>query len=142
VSSRHEIDLLDIDMSQILVIDDSEFDRRMITRAMKSTGEDLTFQELARGESAIETMKNFKPDVVLLDIRMPGIGGFEVLSRIKKRDEFSECKVIMVSGSHAAEDRTRAKMRGATAFYTKPHTKSDYETMAREIHGLYLSAAA
>lgn len=129
-------------MSQVLVIDDSEFDRRMITLAMKTADEDLTFMELSRGEKAIETMQAAIPDVVLLDIRMPGIDGFEVLDMIKRENIFCNCKVIMISGSCAEADRAMSKEKGASAYYTKPHSLLDYENMAREIHGLYLSAAA
>jgi len=129
-------------MSQILVIDDSEFDRRMITRAMKHADKNLTFFELARGENVIDTMRLVKPDVVLLDIRMPGIGGFEVLDRIKDDSSLGDCKIIMISGSCAETDKVKSKAGGAAAYYTKPNTKFAYETMAQEIHGLYLSTAA
>lgn len=70
-------------MPHILVIDDNEFDRRMVTKAMKSVADDLTYEELERGERALETIKSTLPDMVLLDIRMPGIGGFEALRRIR-----------------------------------------------------------
>ena len=129
-------------MPHILVIDDSEFDRRMVTRAMRSANRDLTFAELERGEKALETIQNTNPELVLLDISMPGIGGFEVLKRIRSDMQARDCKVIIISGSQAKADRDLAEETGANGFYSKPHTQCAYEEMAHEIHGKFLSAAA
>lgn len=125
-------------MPHILVIDDSEFDRRMVTKAMKAANENSTFAELERGEKALETIKDTNPDMVLLDIRMPGIGGFEVLRRIRSDRVVRDCKVVLISGSQAASDQDLAQKTGANAFYSKPHTVGDYERMAHDIYGRFL----
>jgi len=66
-------------VAHILVIDDSEFDRRMIMRALRRMDKSLGFEELNNGSGVLETLAQSRPDLILLDIRMPGPSGFEVL---------------------------------------------------------------
>jgi len=70
-------------VAYILVVDDSEFDRRMIMRALKRADKSIDFAELNNGSSVVDTLRLSRPDLILLDIRMPGPSGFEVLDTIK-----------------------------------------------------------
>ena len=128
-------------MQRVLVIDDSEFDRRMMTRAMKHADDALRFVELDNGRRIVETLRSVRPDLVLLDIRMPGFDGFDVLKLIKQDEEFCDCNVVMISGSHADDDKSAAKIKGAAAFYTKPHSQAEYVEIAEDIRDRFLSTA-
>lgn len=129
-------------MAHVLVIDDSEFDRRMISRALKHTNQSIECAELENGSSVIETIGQSQPDLILLDIRMPGPDGFDVLDTIKSHRQFKSCRVIMISGSDAECDREKAKIKGAKAFFTKPNTDAGYSALAKEINQAYLLTAA
>jgi CheY-like chemotaxis protein len=129
-------------MEKILVIDDSEFDRRMIMSAISTVCEDLTCVELSCGDLAIETMKAEAPKLTIVDIRMPGIDGWGVLERIRADETLKSSKVIMMSGSSSEADIERATSSGAHGFYTKPHLRSGYASVAADIKKAYLDAAA
>ncbi len=127
---------------KILVIDDSEFDRRMIVSAMKAVCENLTCVELSGGMSAVETMCEERPSLTILDIRMPGISGWEVLDEIKAEKALRGSKVVIMSGTSSETDVQRAATSGAHGFYTKPNTRTDYGVVASDLKASFLNAAA
>ena len=129
-------------MSHVLVIDDSEFDRRMILRALKCADKSILCSELDNGDKVIEALHEATPDLILLDIRMPGTDGFDVLDSIKNHEDFKSCNVVMISGSEARCDKRLAKEKGAEAYFTKPNTGAGYAALAEEISQAYLSEAA
>jgi CheY-like chemotaxis protein len=129
-------------MPTVLIIDDSEFDRRMIASAMKSACDDVKCVELSKGDKVLETMRSESPSLTILDIRMPGMSGWEVLEQIKSDKTLSGHNVVMMSGSHSSGDIKMAKTKGANGFYTKPHKQSDYRVVADEMKRTYINAAA
>ena len=129
-------------MQNILVIDDSEFDRRMIVSAMKSACNDVRCVELSQGDSVLEIMRSEEPSLTIVDIRMPGMSGWEVLDKIKADEALCDLNVVMMSGSHSDEDIEMASQKGANGFYTKPHKQSDYRLVATDIKNSYLNTAA
>ena len=129
-------------MQNILVIDDSEFDRRMIVSAMKSACDDLRCLELSDGDKVLETMRSEAPELTIVDIRMPGMSGWDVLDKIKADKNLRDLNVVMMSGSHSEEDIEMANQKGANGFYTKPHTQSDYSVVAVDLKNTYFSTAA
>lgn len=129
-------------MAHILVIDDSEFDRRMIMRALRHTDKSLGFEELTNGSGVLETLQLSRPDLILLDIRMPGPSGFEVLEAIKSHESFYNCNVVMISGSKASCDKEMAKEKGAAAYFQKPNSRAGYKDLAAQISQDYLQIAA
>ena len=125
-------------MQRVILIDDSEFDRRMMTRAMKHADSTLRFVELDNGRRIVETLLSVRPDLILLDISMPGFGGFDVLDIIKQDQDFKAFKVVMVSGSRADDDKNLARTKGAAGYYVKPHTKAGYNAIAEDIRDRFL----
>ncbi len=103
-------------MSKILIVDDEKdvcdfiqnyFRKRKIESAIANSG-----------SQALVMFANYKPDLVLLDIKMPGLDGLHVLETIKK--ETPEAKVMMLSGEENEETVNRAKQLGAIDFIHKP----------------------
>lgn len=129
-------------MRRVLVIDDSEFDSRMIARAMKRVDDSLSFSELDNGRKIVETIYHVKPDLVLLDIRMSGFGGFDVLDIIRDEEEYGECHVVMISGSSSDGDKDMARLKGASGYFTKPCSQVGYKEIAEEIRDQFLDYAA
>jgi len=114
----------------------------MMTRAMKRADGTLRFVELNNGRRIVEALNSVRPDLILLDIRMPGFGGFHVLDIIKQDEEFQDCNVVMISGSSADEDKLAARNKGAVGYYTKPHSQAGYIEIAEDIRDKFLPTAA
>ncbi|MFQ5901860.1 MAG: sigma-54-dependent transcriptional regulator, partial [Thermodesulfobacteriota bacterium] len=103
-------------MSKILVVDDEESIRKAISGILRDEGFEVS---LARdGDEAMRMMKRTTPDVVMLDIWMPGIDGIEVLKRLKER--YPTLAIIMISGHGTVETAVKATKLGAYDFIEKP----------------------
>lgn len=125
-------------MDRVLIIDDSEFDRKMIKKAIASNRDNVAFTELSSGRSVAELIEKELPKIAIVDIRMPGMDGFEVLETIRAMPKFCDLPVVMVSGSEQPEDRDMATARGASGYFVKPPSAANYFTLGRDIYDLYL----
>ena len=104
---------------KILVIEDDKFLRELITQ--KLNREDFEVAEAIDGEEGIEKIKTEKPDLVLLDLILPGIDGFEVLSQAKKDPSLASIPVIILSNLGQKEDVERGLKLGAVDYLIKAH---------------------
>jgi DNA-binding NtrC family response regulator len=101
---------------RVLVVDDEERFRTTLTKMLAAQG--LEVRSAASGEEAMEQLKVGPCDVVLLDIRMPGMGGLAALSAIKAADPFVE--VIALSGHASLDAAMELMQRGAYDYLLKP----------------------
>ncbi|MEM7730512.1 MAG: response regulator [Pseudomonadota bacterium] len=129
-------------MNKVLIVDDNAFDRKMIQRAIAAKGVPVEFMELEGGHDAARTIAEITPKVAIVDIRMPGMDGFEVLESIRMTPGISNTPVLIVSGSEQAEDRVMAEQRGADGYFVKPPSASAYYSLGREIYDRYLCCCA
>lgn len=107
-----------MDEPKILVVDD-EATQRLLTRGHLE-GEGFAVVEASSGEEALEANLRLHPDLILLDVMMPGIDGFEVCRRIRADPSVCHTPIIIVTGREAAEDVQKGFAAGATDFLTKP----------------------
>jgi len=104
-------------MERILIVDDDMDICKMLRRNLMFEGRYDVF--LAHdGETAVKKVKGLKPHIVLLDIKMPGMGGIEVLKKIKKA--YPEAGVIMITGTEDEELARKALSLGAYEYLVKP----------------------
>lgn len=103
-------------MAKILTIDDDEAIREMIGLYLQSRGHEVL--EAADGRAGIETCRRQPPDLVLCDLRMPGVDGLEVLAAVTS--DLPEIPIIVVSGRGALGDAIEALKLGAWDYVTKP----------------------
>ncbi|MEO5970903.1 MAG: response regulator [Bdellovibrionia bacterium] len=102
---------------RILIVDDEPRNQRIISETL----EDLVdLKTASTGEEALELIETFNPDLILLDIMMPGIDGLEVCKRIRAHPELSLTKVIFVSGKAMLEQKLKGYEIGADDYLTKP----------------------
>jgi len=101
---------------KVLLVDDEEdYVRTMAERmGMRELGSDVALT----GERALEMIEDDVPDVMVLDVRMPGMGGLEVLARVKERHP--EVEVVMLTGFGTDEDEREARRLGAFEYLRKP----------------------
>ena len=106
-------------MAKILIVEDDKFLRELI--AQKLTKEGYETFEAVDGEDGIKKIKEEKPELVLLDLILPGIDGFEVLSRMKEDPILSKIPVIILSNLGQKEDVERGLKLGAIDYLIKAH---------------------
>ncbi|MCH5268847.1 MAG: response regulator [Lachnospiraceae bacterium] len=104
--------------SWILVVDDDAANLRMASQIL--SGEKMRVSCMKSGEDAIKFLQGNKPDLILLDIHMPGIDGFETLAAIKKNEDTADIPVIFLSADDDSEAESRGLKEGAMDFIKKP----------------------
>jgi two-component system KDP operon response regulator KdpE len=119
----------------ILIVDDESQIRRVMRTTLSSSG--YVFLEARSGEEALEMMRKERPDLVLLDVSMPGIGGLEACRKI--RDQ-SDVAIIMLTVHNTEHDKVLALDAGAYDYVVKPF--SIVELLARVRAALRRSASA
>jgi len=109
--------------SDILVVDDTHDSLRLL--ALILAGEGYSVRQAASGEQALAAVAGKAPELILLDIRMPGIDGFEVLKRLKSDPSSGQIPVIFLSGFSETADRIKGLKLGAVDFISKPFQKDE-----------------
>lgn len=117
------------DKSHILVVDDEEALRTVLSSELLGAGYDVS--TASDGDEAISTVQNKKFDLVLLDIKMPRVDGFEVLKFIKKT--YPSVKVIMLTGFADLKNAIESKKHGAEDFVSKPYDLVDLLTTIERV---------
>lgn len=112
-------------MAKILVADDDEEIRKVISSILTQQG--LEVIQAADGDTVLESAVSESPDLILLDILMPGMSGFDVLRNLKESSSTKAIPVIVVSGLSAAEDENRAMKAGALDYIAKPWAPGELE---------------
>jgi twitching motility two-component system response regulator PilH len=105
-------------MSQILIVDDSPTEAHVLKGMLEKNGFETEIAE--SGTEGIERAKAFKPDLVLMDVVMPGLNGFQATRQLTKDPETSEIPVIIVTTKDQETDRVWGLRQGARDFLTKP----------------------
>lgn len=112
---------------RILIVDDSDINRRLLGSILRKEGYRL--EECASGEAALASIVESPPDLVLLDVMMPGMDGFEVLARMVEDATTAHVPVIFLTALSEARDKVRGLELGAVDYITKPFDRS--EVLAR-----------
>ncbi|WP_111496115.1 UvrY/SirA/GacA family response regulator transcription factor [Marinobacter bohaiensis] len=115
-------------MIRVLVVDDHELVRSGITRMLADNTDIEVIGQAPSGEDAVDFVRSDVPDIVLMDIRMPGIGGLEATRRILRIDD--SVRVIVVTACADDPYPTRVMQAGASAYITK---SADIKEMVRAI---------
>ena len=103
----------------ILIIEDDKFLRELIARKLIKEGYEIS--EAVDGEEGMKKVKEEKPDLVLLDLILPGIDGFEVLSKMKEDPALASIPVIILSNLGQKEDVEKGLKLGAVDYLIKAH---------------------
>ena len=114
-------------MARILVIDDSKLILHVAKTILSKQGHQVLLAE--EGKSGLREAATEHPDLILLDLILPGMDGYEVCQQIKKGDATSEIPVIMLTSKSEAADKVRGLEMGASDYVTKPF--DDAELIAR-----------
>jgi len=115
----------------VLVVDDEERNRRLLAAMLEAEG--YTVAEAADGERALELARSNLPDLVLLDIMMPGMDGYEVAQRLKADAATRSIPIVMVTALDDRDSRLRGLEAGAEEFVTKPVDRLELRVRVRNL---------
>lgn len=132
---------------RVLIVDDDQMARETLEAILYREGHTLLFA--SSGREALERLKEFAPDVILLDVMMPNMNGFEVCQQLKGSSEYRHIPIILVTALDDAGDLVRGLNSGADEFVSKPVNGPELRARVRSMlrikqqydelqHALYL----
>lgn len=107
---------------KILIVEDEESLLKLESILLTTKG--FVVQGVANGDAALEAIAEAPPDLVLLDVMLPGLDGFEVCHQIKSNPQTRQIPVILLTAKKSPEDLARGKAVGADQYITKPFKSS------------------
>lgn len=117
-------------MQKILVIDDDDLDRQLIISSLKKVDPDICVMGLGDSVQAADTIFDQSPALILLDISMPKMNGFEVLTAVRGAQGDRDIRIVMLSGSTSKVDQDQSTELGADGYYVKPSSLDGYRELA------------
>ncbi|MBD2655117.1 MULTISPECIES: response regulator transcription factor [Synechocystis] len=117
-------------MGSALIIDDSSTERSIISDFCQKLGINVT--TAISGEEALEKLSQAVPDVIILDIVLPGRSGFEICRELKDKDQTKSIPVILCSTKATDMDKFWGKRQGADAYITKPIDQEEFNTVIKQ----------
>ena len=121
----------------IMMVDDEPLEMEVIQIFLQRLGYHRFFL-VEESSLAISTIIKYRPDIVLLDLLMPGVSGFDILSSIRSNDELKELPVIVLTSSSEADTKQKVLQGGATDFLAKPVDASE---LALRLHNTLAARA-
>ncbi|MCA1841449.1 MAG: response regulator transcription factor [Actinomycetota bacterium] len=105
-------------MPKVLVVDDDPAIRRVLQTTLELDGYEVSMA--ADGEEALATVSGSIPDLVILDVMMPRMDGFDVLAKLRESQETAKVPVILLTARSSAEDQWEGWQKGVDYYMTKP----------------------
>ncbi|HXT00747.1 MAG TPA: response regulator [Elusimicrobiota bacterium] len=125
---------------EVLLVDDSLEDCELLMRALRDVGFAPEVVEVHDGQQAIDYLfgrnKRTAPMLTILDLKMPRVGGLEVLQRIRADAALKHLAVVILTSSDEERDRLEAQRLGVTFYFTKPMDFDGYLGLARRFQGM------
>ncbi len=118
----------ELDKCTVLVVDDTETNVDILVEAL---GSEYEVSVAMDGESALETVKTELPDIILLDIMMPGIDGYEVCQRLKSDTKTADIPIVFLTAMTEVENKTKGFELGAVDYITKPFEVSEIKARVK-----------
>jgi CheY-like chemotaxis protein len=108
---------------KILVVDDEESIRTVLEFTLAQAGYEA--DTAANGDECLEKVYAFEPDLILLDIMMPQVDGWEVMRLLRANPETEKIPIVLLTAKGEIRDKLAALQQGATDYVTKPFAKAD-----------------
>jgi two-component system cell cycle response regulator DivK len=118
---------------RILVVEDQEDNRRILRDLLTSAGFELT--EASTGEEGVRLAESHRPDLILMDIQMPIVDGYEATRRIKSNPHLKRIPIIVVTSYALSGDEAKARAAGADDYVTKPFSPRSLLAKVRQYLG-------
>ena len=118
---------------RVLIVEDHEDNRRIVRDLLASAG--FTLLEAAAGDEGVAMAERERPDLILMDIQLPGLDGYEATRRIKANPELRHIPVIVVTSYALSGDEAKALAAGADGYVSKPFSPRALLAKIREYLG-------
>jgi len=115
--------------ARIMVVDDTPQNLTLLQDILRKRGYEVFV--LPNGEMALKAAAKNPPDLILLDIRMPGLNGYEVCQRLKADEQTAEIPIIFLSALNETEDKVKAFQAGGVDYITKPFQSEEVEARVK-----------
>lgn len=117
-------------LGRVLILENDYGNRILFADYLEQCG--YSVSTLADGQKILESLQNFEPDVLILNLRMPVVDGFMVIEQVRGIPQWQHLSILVVSGYTLSTDQQKAYQLGANAYLTKPVLPSDLsETVAK-----------
>ncbi|HKX55423.1 MAG TPA: response regulator, partial [Xanthomonadales bacterium] len=123
---------------RVLVIDDSTMALSIALQHLHAAGHQAEAKHGSEG--ALQLVRELKPDVVVCDVMMPGINGFELCGQIRKDKSLDDVRIVMASAKAYEADRNNAKRLGADGYIIKPFTIEKFNAIIQALDTMQLTA--
>ena len=110
-------------MTRVLIVDDSPTETHVLKTMLEKHGHQVSVAQT--GEDGIRMAKEIAPDLILMDIVMPGVNGFQATRKLSKDPATSAIPIVMISTKDQDTDRIWAMRQGAKDYITKPVTEAE-----------------
>lgn len=120
-------------MAKVLIVDDSPTETYKLTSVLEKHGHSVV--TAGNGEEGVATAKAEQPNVVLMDIVMPGLNGFQATRQLSKAPETAHIPVIIVTTKDQETDRVWGMRQGAKAYLTKPIVEKELIDVIADVIG-------
>jgi two-component system cell cycle response regulator DivK len=114
---------------RILVVEDQEDNRRILRDLLSSAGFEL--MEASTGDEGVRLAELNRPDLILMDVQMPVLDGYEATRRIKAKAELRQIPIIVVTSYALSGEDIKAKVAGADAYIAKPYSPRELLAIVR-----------
>lgn len=118
---------------RLLVVDDTPADRRQLTDRLLALQQGYDVEQAASGVEALEAARRAVPDLILLDVMMPDLNGFEVCRLLRADPAFAAVPIVLVTSLDASVDRVRGLEAGADDFVSKPYKTEELRARIRSL---------
>ncbi len=117
----------------ILVVEDQEDNRRILRDLLESAGYEIV--EATTGLDGVAMAESRRPDLILMDIQLPGIDGYEATRRLRATPELADTPIVAVTSFALSGDDAKAFAAGCDAYVTKPYSPRALLAKVRELLG-------
>jgi len=114
-----------------LLVEDTDIYRLILSAYLRQLGFEVT--ALESGESAAEVARELKPDLICLDLMLPGVGGYEVCAELRAAPETADTPILITSARATPQDRAFAELAGADDYLTKPFLPTELAESVRRL---------
>ena len=120
-------------MATVLIVDDSPTELHTLSTMLKKNG--YSVLEAETGESGVDIATREQPEIVLMDIVLPGLNGFQATRQLSKAKETEHIPVVMVTSKDQETDKVWGMRQGAKAYLTKPVSEESLMNVLQEVIG-------
>ncbi|WP_152433100.1 response regulator [Erythrobacter sp. THAF29] len=118
-------------IKRIMVVEDNDLNRKLFCDVLKANG--FAVEPVADGEIVLETARSVSPDLIIMDIQLPGVSGVDLIEAAKRDLKLSEIPVLAVTAFAAKGDEERIRAAGASGYLAKPVSIMPFMNAVKEL---------